>query len=204
MSMVRPYAVVDNKGEAYVYWNECRHRGFQCSPMHGRTMPILPQKKMCNAVFIGRAVAAYGSVTGLLFVPKSDYSGMLRLKFNVPAKLASDKFAKAFYRQKSRHYQLLLNRRIPGGRWFRHEMRQSGSRVGTATPVTTPNPVPFQSRFGRGFSSVEDTFDLFSGGRAIAENLQLERATPAERPKSRPSMSRRSRESRSPRSIGRS
>ena len=75
---------------------------------------------------------------------------------------------------REKHYRLLHEQGIPGGAWFRYqaglareELRKLGVRV-------RPGRDRFGPRFERG-SELEQTFELFSGGRALSENLQLER-----------------------------
>jgi hypothetical protein len=172
-SAMRPYPVIDGKGEAYFRWNDYEWASFPFGRPEAPARSNDNGPEPTNAIFIRAARGA--DVTGLLFVPKPDYTGMVRLKFKVSAKQANDKYAKAFYQEKAQHYQSLLNERIPGGAWFRHQLRLADRELGTAPGAATPAGVP---AFRGASSSVEDTFDLFSGGRAIAENLQLERTTP--------------------------
>lgn len=110
------------------------------------------------------------AVSGRLFMPKADFSGMQQFKFEVPASAASKIAAKAFFMTKQAHYQSLLDRDIPGAAWFRHELdgaRDKLAETGNARPGDTPQrpllPGP------------PTTYDLFSGGRAVSENLQLDR-----------------------------
>jgi hypothetical protein len=176
--MMRAYAVIDGKGEAFIRSNELLPFAVpQPVALPARSGDDDSASNRANVMFIRAPSGA--DVTGLLFMPKPDYSGMVRLKFKVAAKLANDKFAKAFYQQKSQHYQSLLSEGIPGGAWFRHEMGEADRELGKAPGLATPAGVPaYVPASGGGFNSVENTFDLFSGGRAIAENLQLERTTP--------------------------
>ena len=80
----------------------------------------------------------------------------------------------ASLKAQEKHYRLLHERGIPGGAWFRYqadlareELRKLGGKV-------RPGRERFGPRFERG-SELEQTFDLYSGGRALSENLQLER-----------------------------
>jgi hypothetical protein len=165
-SAMRPYALVDGKSEAFVHMNEPPFFGFAPVPNE--------VSEPGDAIYIRGSKGA--DVTGLLAVPKPDYKGMVQLKFKVSAKLGDDKHAKEFYQQKAQHYQSLLAEGIPGGAWFRHELRLADRELGKA-PGATPPGVP--NRVMAGTTNVEDTFDLFSGGRALAENLQLDRVMPA-------------------------
>ncbi len=157
---MQPYAVVDGKGEAYV---------------RGESSPYTDGAPEVGAVGQLFVRAPQGEdVTGSLMVPKPDYTGMTRLKFRVPKSKANDKFANEFYQQKVQHYQSLLNRGIPGGAWYRHQIQLADRELGKNAAAPNPN-LP---RIVDSTTQVEDTFDLFSGGRALAENLQLERSPP--------------------------
>jgi hypothetical protein len=87
--------------------------------------------------------------------------------------LTNDKSArKLFYRGKVAHYERLLQTDRAGSAWFRHQRHQAQQQLGVA--ANTPNQIgraPFR-RLNGGF---DDTYDLFTGGRAISENLQLDR-----------------------------
>jgi hypothetical protein len=70
----------------------------------------------------------------------------------------------------------LLDRNIPGAAWFRHQMQEAGKSRG----VSTNREPDFSMGFNRWRQSeLEDTYDLFTGGRAMSENLQLDRVLPA-------------------------
>jgi len=111
-------------------------------------------------------------VTGRLFVPKADGTGMLPLKFKVEPALAKPASRDAFLNAKESHYRRLLERNVPGGAWFRHEEREAAKARGAKVPERPTNPNQFNRRRPL---DVDDTYELFSGGRAISENLQLER-----------------------------
>src|SRR5207302_1718609 len=59
------------------------------------------------------------------------------------------------------------------GAWFRHRADEARKALGPDAPAASaqrpnrPNP-----------DEVDDTYEIFSGGRAISENLQLDRALP--------------------------
>ncbi|NWK57226.1 hypothetical protein HW115_16505 [Verrucomicrobiaceae bacterium N1E253] len=61
---------------------------------------------------------------------------------------------------RSQHYQRLANGHLPGTAWFRH---QAGA------------PQKENANTRRNASDLDDTFAIFSGGRAISENLALDR-----------------------------
>ncbi len=156
---VRPYGVLDGKGEIYVQWETPYQRS-----LHNNEIEV--------------RAAAGADVTGTLFLPKHDLSGMVAVKFKLPADAAKDKDqdkdAKEFYTMKAAHYRTLWQAQLPGGAWFRHEMREAERKLGNTPNENGVAPGAVQI----GINNVDDTLDLFSGGRAIAENLQLERTLP--------------------------
>ncbi len=80
----------------------------------------------------------------------------------------------AFYLAKDKFYSFLMEANIAGTAWFRHEASVARLARGEK-PAGAPSNVAMGGRTFR-TNSLEDTFDLFSGGRAISENLQLDRS----------------------------
>ena len=152
------YVVLDGAGEAYL--------DFQGKNPWDRD-PRLPQR--CAFRFPDDAPK-----TGRLFVAKPDLSGFEARKFSVPAGAEDPSAKQAFVEIAERHYEDLVARRLPGSAWFRHEAdafhRARGA--GAPPPGGAPGVAPTRSRPGE----LEDTLDLFSGERAVAENLDLDRA----------------------------
>jgi hypothetical protein len=100
---------------------------------------------------------------------------MVGVRFKIPASKAQPEARLAFYQAKETHYLRLRTRDIPGGAWFRHQVKEAalarGEKPEAGAPMATiPN---FQQRDDFG-----GTYDLFSGGRAMSENLQLDRQLP--------------------------
>lgn len=105
---------------------------------------------------------AEGDVRGALYFPK------LRMSFVIPAKEAGD-HGEAFNKAKAAYYEWLQGRQIAGAAWFRHQRRE-------ALGLPDDDQAGINARFNRQANrGVEATFDLFSGGRAVRENLQLDR-----------------------------
>src|SRR5438552_873681 len=94
----QPYAVLDGEGEVYVGvenlqpW-DTRNRSYEDSVVAMRA----PQGK---------------DVSGRLFVPKPDLSGMAVLKFTVPAARAKAESRGEFLKAKESHYRRLLERNL--------------------------------------------------------------------------------------------
>src|SRR6185436_10703668 len=159
------YAVLDGPGEAYTHdlsiipWlDEGRDRGDR---------PRLVVR------------APRGSdVTGRLFVPQTNLSSMVELKFRIPASAAKPEAKKSFYTEKASYYRQLQQRNIPGSAWFRHQAKEAARLSGVTNIEPTPDMMVTRHRP----SEVEDAYDLFTGGRALSENLQLDRALPGTKP----------------------
>ena len=64
----------------------------------------------------------------------------------------------------------------PESPWFRHQVRDAISRLPRPEPGDRPHPLrPGLDADFRTVTSLDQTYDLFSGGRAISENLQFDR-----------------------------
>ena len=110
-------------------------------------------------------------LTGTLFVPRANGGGFLRLPFKVPSARATSTDAD-FIAATYAHYERLRIERLPGGAWFRQRADQLRPSVaeGRVTNLEARLEVPFREP--------DDPLSLFSGGRALYENLQLERGLP--------------------------
>ncbi len=158
-----PYAVLDGDGEAYVQMTQFPGRRWR-----GGTVAV-----QGSAIFV-RTPKTGQDVAGRLFAPKQDWSGMVGARFKIPASKAQSEARQAFFNAKESHYEELLARDIPGGAWFRHQVKEAKLALGQ-------NPVPGSPMAVPGFQQRDDfghTYDLFSGGRAMSENLQLDRQLP--------------------------
>lgn len=114
-------------------------------------------------------------LAGALFLPQSSGAGAVRVPFRVPASAATAS-EREFQLGAARHYQWLLRRRLPGGAWFRHRYDELSAALGPdALPAVDENGWMFR----QDFRDPSDALGLFSGGRALYENLQLERGLPA-------------------------
>lgn len=162
-----PYAVVDGSGEAYLtgpgaagdYWNNFADSRVDSRPeMH--VLFRAPEDQ---------------EVKGRLVLVNADATGMDLLRFSVPASAAKPEAKEPFYRAKLAHYLHLLSRDIPGGAWFRHQVRLT--RIELKMQPDDPAALPPAQRFARR-DGLAASYELFTGGRAISENLQLDRTLP--------------------------
>lgn len=112
-----------------------------------------------------------------LVVPTADQSGMVQLVVDLgpPAKDQAAA-ATAFQSAREAHYQRLLQNRIPGAAWYRHQVRAArAAREGLTLDGVDAPDAPGPNRPAVDNSELNQTINLFSGGRAISENLQLDR-----------------------------
>src|SRR5687767_8087558 len=109
-------------------------------------------------------------VRGRLFVPNEKGDGMVPLSFAIPPDAARPEAEKRFHEAKFVHYEDLLARNVPGGAWWRYRAQEAAAALGDeARQIREQLP----RRPQRG---IDDTFALFTGGKAVSENLQLDRA----------------------------
>ena len=158
---MHPYAVLDCAGEVYV-----------SSP---NEMPWAPMNRFSQTATVSIRAAKGTEVTGRLFVPQTNLDGMVQLKFKIAAEEGSPDAQEEFFKAKSAHYQRLRDRNLPGAAWFRHQAQEVSKKLASGTN-SIPDPM---AGFGRRRpSELEDSYALFTGGRALSENLQLDRVLP--------------------------
>jgi hypothetical protein len=115
-------------------------------------------------------------VSGRLVLPKPDGSGLIALKFRLPADKADATAARFFQFAKIEHYERRLNANGPGAAWYRQQIDSAKKTLGNlsqddASRMRQVSP----ERWERGANGLDRTYELFSGGQAISENLQLDR-----------------------------
>jgi hypothetical protein len=165
-------AVLDGEGEAYVR--------YQQRPSWEGPMPRSGRGEGDSDAITVRAPAGR-DVTGRIYLPNQDLKGMTVARFKIPAAAAKPEAKWAFLELKLARYEQLVNRDIPGGAWFRHQLRETQKAMSRQPgDVGGPARQPRQN-WGR-TRDLSDTFELFSGGRAMSENLQLDRVLPATKP----------------------
>jgi hypothetical protein len=156
---MQPRIVMEGEAEGYLE----RDDGWDGAPR-------VWEKPQHGFVVVARS-AAEGDLRGNLYLPKSDDSGKVRVSFVIPANEAGDN-GQAFNMAKAAYYDWLQDRQIAGTAWFRHQRRVARGGM----PEGDDDQPARNARFNRGRDrGVEATFDLFSGGRAVRENLQLDR-----------------------------
>lgn len=139
------YIAIEGEGEAYL------------------TPPALSGTK--PTIRLALAVPAAKDVQGFLVLPSASGDEMQKLPFTISQSRWSDDAKNDFLILKRQHYRFLANQRLPGASWFRSQADHANTLLGNAQrePVEPP-----QSN-----SSIDPTFQIISGGKAISENLQL-------------------------------
>lgn len=157
-----PYVVLDGEGEAYV-------GGFNrwASPTQTLDLGDLAIRAPAGRDVVGR-----------VFVPKADASGVAMVRFTVPASAARAEARKPFYEAKLSHYEELVSRGVPGAAWFRHQVREAKIALRQDSSIEPAPDRPIAQRT----TDLTRTYDVFSGGRAMAENLQLDRVLQPTKP----------------------
>ena len=126
-------------------------------------------KRTNDGTIVLRAPAAK-EITGRLFVPAEDWKSLVAVRFSIPASAADPKARQPFFEGKLQHYESLLHKSIPGAAWFRYQAYDARRALGKEDkPENRPPRPPSEA-------DIEATYSLFSGGRAVSENLQLDRA----------------------------
>ena len=164
---MQPYAVIDGTGEVYVTSDQ--RNGWW--PNRALTQEV------ANTQLAVRMPEGQ-DIKGWLFVPAPDWREMRKIGFSIPAAHASEANARdQFLRAKEQHYRRLMNLAIPGAAWFRHQM-VSAQKERANEPFTQLSPIggarATDNAARRG--ELTRTYGLFTGGRAVSENLQLDRA----------------------------
>ena len=123
--------------------------------------------------------SAKQDVTGRLIVPKADGSGLVALKFRIPADVANATARREFQFAKIEHYERRLFNDDPGAAWCRHQIESARKALGELNQDERQKLQQISAQRWNGGRRREDEFDrtyeLFSGGRAVSENLQLDR-----------------------------
>lgn len=135
----------------------------------GEAYVIQPDRWQAGPLRIALRIPERRGVEGTLVMPNAA-EGMVRLRFRVAAERL-DGDPKSFREVKRRHYLDLWGDGRPGGAWFRHQAHASGEGP----------PEGESAGWGRPPRDDGSTFDFFTGGTALAENLQLARDLPGGR-----------------------
>ena len=150
---------LDEAGEAYLQRGDVRSSVFAWSEPVGQA-----------PVHLVIRAAAKRDVSGRLVLPKPDGSGLVAVKFRIPADTAQASAAREFQFAKIEHYERRLMASNIGAAWYRHQIETAHKALGELSQVAP------QRGNGNRNNELDRTYDLFSGGRAVSENLQLDRS----------------------------
>ncbi len=173
----QPYASLDVPGEIYLD-NDPKRGGIGEQQSPGIDL---------NDVFHDDIVALRLSarppsneVTGRIIVPTKDHRAMVAVSFKmtIPTAQNKDDAHAVFAASKRRHFQRLRAHDLPGDPWFRHQILEARK---LSPQKDNEREVALSSRRSNQLNQIEETYALFSGSRAISENLQLDRALPETR-----------------------
>ncbi len=162
VSATLAYVVLEGTGEAFIALDDAAqtpNMSWRVSDPRLATLAVrLPEPR---------------AVRGRLCVPEADAAGMRQVGFSIPAAAFSGEGREAFLEAEALHYEDLLARNLPGAAWFRHRAVMARRALGhevLASPRAA-GPLPW----GEPRGDADETYELFTGGRAVAENLQLDR-----------------------------
>lgn len=161
---MRPYAVVDGEGEAYVQTSLERSFAWDATATRAGSLTLRSPTPR--------------TLEGRLYLPKRDWSGMSMVRFRVAASAAHERHAEAFRAAKAAYYEDLVRRGAPGSAWFAFQAQEARGLAATGAANRgdrSVGNVPSSGSGGLLPTDLVSTYDLFSGGRAISENLQIAR-----------------------------
>ncbi|MCC7294145.1 MAG: hypothetical protein IT449_18945 [Phycisphaerales bacterium] len=167
-SVMQPYAILDGEGEAFVEVADAETLFGWATPQDSVERSTLLVKAPRGADLAGHVV-----------IPRPDWTSMSSVRFALPATAAAADAQKPWEHARREHYRNLLSRGLPGAAWFRHQLRTTGDSADDANDAMSISPtrgtvIPAES--------LEETYAIFSGGRAMSENLQLDRVLPEFKP----------------------
>ncbi len=99
-------------------------------------------------------------------------------KTTIPTAQDKDHARAVFAASKRRHFQRLRAHDLPGDAWFRHQILEARKLLPQRDNEREAALLPRRSNQT---SEIDQTYALFSGSRAISENLQLDRPLAAAR-----------------------
>ncbi len=167
-----PYASLEGPGEIYLDTDPNRG-GIADQQRRGTELTHL-YRDDCVVIRLP-ARPASGEVTGRLFVPTEDQPPMVAVSFKTTIPADQKRASAVFAAAKRRHFQRLLDRAAPGDAWFRHQILEARK---LSPPAANEREAALLSPGLNRSNELEQTYSLFSGGRAVSENLQLDRPLP--------------------------
>ncbi len=163
IDLFEPRIILEGSGEAYY---------------HLSAEALATPARIVDGAVVVRLTQAQ-DVRGRLVIPKADGSGMVSRTFVIPAARAATDAKRAFYQAKWEYDTAWAGAGVAGAAWFRHQANATREVLATLAASGSP-PTARQTPWWRrqGSSDLEETYALMSGGRALSENLQLDRLLP--------------------------
>jgi hypothetical protein len=161
-----PYAIGDDN-EIY----------FVAMEGNSRLNPRIPLARSILNLRIATSVHQGKTPSGILYLPRPDWSGMDAVKFRISTAPINQETAKAQYlKSKIAHFQRLRNLNASGTAWYRHQIQENESLL-EKIPQEKRGTATLNGNISTGANrnNIESTYSLFSGGRAVSENLQIDR-----------------------------
>lgn len=188
----------DRIGQASWRWGSSNARGLMAprvsldTPGLAEVLDHSPEQTAGSGLDLSICLKTPGDtpVTGQLFLPRSGFESMTMVRFHVPAGAGKASAATEFRSAQQQRYQRLAAAGLPGAAWFRyqaHRLSHQDDREAGAfwdqdvddanlNALSELGYVPGQPpRGGNRDSELQQTFGLFTGARAMSENLQLDR-----------------------------
>jgi len=156
-SAMRPYAAAAG-GEAYVTTAD--------DDGSGGAWWVYSWSPASTFVVVRAPAGAPANCT--VYVPDDGWAGLVPRSFTLEPAEASDAAKESFLRARLAHDEAMLDEGVPGAAFFRWRADTTRRELGEL-PDAAPRP---------GAREMADTYDLFTGGRAVSENLQLYREMP--------------------------
>ena len=136
-----------------------------------------PMLEAPNAPHLAIRIERPRAVRGTLYATDPNDEKVVAISFRVPASEFTPRWREAFLLTRLAHYDRLNGQDIAGGAWFRHQARVTRQALGERAPGAP------RGRFARNRrNQMQHTYALVSGGRAVSENLQLDRELPTTEP----------------------
>jgi len=165
-----PYAVCDNGEEVYI---DTRQTIPQDRWNRFNLWQIESTTQLLNGSYAAIKTEAQTPPTGVLYMPKPDLSGMTAVRFKLPSVIDNDGTSeRQFYTVMRNHYEFLVNNGFAGTAWFRYRSRQARQMLEEAG--FDPDDLQPETQFSQP-DEFDEVMSLFTGARAVSENIQLDR-----------------------------
>jgi len=127
-----------------------------------------------ECLLAARALEAPAELHGVLWLPEGGAGPPRAHRFTWRSPEAGAEGRARYLRARALHYAWLAARDLPGAAWFRHRDRVARAELARETDQLLGfDPQDSLASTRRRRTDVDQTYALFSGGQALAENLAL-------------------------------